>query len=563
MMIFSWRQGGFLVPAVCLLALSMLPGGPLFAAGQGEPAVVEEQTAAANWQYLEVLVDTIAETRRQLAATRKALYRTSDEAEKKRLTAEVRQLSADLESLQMAWEMMATGGVDLQLFAVEKKESFNWRDELQSVFEPVLLELKKLTDRPRRIERLRNEQDYYRQRLAAAESALASVGEYRRQAPSESLQQAFARLQQRWQKRRDQFRARLELIEFELQELFAPAKGSQANPWETLKHLLSGRVLNLGLGLGAMLLVYLLLRALAWATGRIWRREGPRYRSFWRRLWDLGYHLLTILVVVLAGLGSFYLLGDWLLMGLFIILLVGAAWAVERSLPNYLAEARLMLNLGSVREGERIVYQELPWQVARLGYFTTLVNPLLEGGELVIPLRELVAYHSRRFSEGEAWFPSRRGDFVILADGTYGQVLAQTPELVQLQSRHAIKTYRAADFIGQCPHNLSLQGFSLLMTFGLDYRHQPEITGRILELFTIALEEGLSPLPASQYQTGMRVEFEAAAASSLDLLVTVTYKGEAAGQYFSLQRRLQAIAVDACNRHGWVIPFNQITVHRA
>ena len=250
-------------------------------------------------------------------------------------------------------------------------------------------------------------------------------------------------------------------------------------------------------------------------------------------------------------------------MGLFIILLVGAAWAIERSLPNYFAEAKLMLNLGSVREGERIFYHDLPWQVGRLGYFTCLQNPLLEGGELSIPLRELVAYNSRRFSEGEAWFPSRRGDFVILADGTYGQVLAQTPELVQLQSQHAIKSYRTSAFIEQHPRNLSLQGFSLLMTFGLDYQHQSLITGDIIDLFENELRDGLSRLDTSTSLTGLRVEFKAAAASSLDLLAIVTYKGEAAGQYFSLQRRMQAIAVDACNRHGWVIPFEQITVHRA
>jgi small-conductance mechanosensitive channel len=57
------------------------------------------------------------------------------------------------------------------------------------------------------------------------------------------------------------------------------------------------------------------------------------------------------------------------------------------------------------------------------------------------------------------------------------------------------------------------------------------------------------------------VEFQEAASSSLNYLIYVNMKGEAADSYYTLGRLLQRICVDTCNEHGWVIPFEQLTVH--
>jgi small-conductance mechanosensitive channel len=59
------------------------------------------------------------------------------------------------------------------------------------------------------------------------------------------------------------------------------------------------------------------------------------------------------------------------------------------------------------------------------------------------------------------------------------------------------------------------------------------------------------------------VEFDEAAASSLNLFIYASFTGDAADSYFRIRRTLQSLAVDACNTNGWVIPFNQVTVHLA
>ncbi len=524
---------------------------------------VAEVRSDESWLHLETLVNTIDATRDQLTALRTQLHASEDAAERERLNIEVEQLAEDMQSLQTAWEMMATGGADLHLFGVKTETAFNWRDELQSVFEPILLELKKLTERPRKIERLRSDKGYYQQRLDVAEAALASVVEYRTNAPSQLLQDSFVVLEERWRKRRDNIKNRLDLINFELQEMFAPAKGPQRDPVEALQELLSGRVLNLLIAVVVMGFVYLLLRLLSRAYNRFIMHKAQRRPTFMARLGNLLFYLFTTLLVLFSGMLVLYLLGDWLLLGIFIIVLVGAAWAIQRSLPHYLMEAKLILNLGSVREGERIIYRDLPWQVKALSFYTTLVNPRFDGGVLRVPLRELVDYNSRQYDAAEPWFPTQQGDYVLLDDGNYGQVMAQTPENVQLKALGALKTYPTLSFLGQNPRNLSLQGFTLLLTFGLDYQHQEQITTTICETLEQELNEGLSHSDLGQYQEQLAVEFEEAAASSLNLVVIASFNGDAADKYFAIQRLLQRLTVESCNRHGWEIPFNQITVHSA
>ena len=54
-----------------------------------------------------------------------------------------------------------------------------------------------------------------------------------------------------------------------------------------------------------------------------------------------------------------------------------------------------------------------------------------------------------------------------------------------------------------------------------------------------------------------------AGASSLDFEILADFSGKAAQYHNVLARAIQRIAVDACNKYGWVIPFTQLTRHTA
>ncbi len=451
----------------------------------------------------------------------------------------------------------------MSLFGVKVEKPFDLREELQSIFEPILVELRRLSERPRKIERLRSELLYYQQRLDVANAALQSLTAYREKAPPGELRDTFQQLEDRWRKRRDDLQNRVNLTQFELQQTLSPDNSAKKDTWETIKKLFGGRLLNLLLAVLAMVTSYAILNMLTRLYRRLVLKDATFRRAFITRVGSLSFYLLTTLIVMLSGMAVFYVRGDWVLLGLFLIILAGAAWAVQKSLPRFLTEAKLILNLGPVREGERVMFNGLPWQVTALNFQATLENPCLQGGKLHLPIRELVSYHSRKFDAAEPWFPSKTGDWVVLDDDTYGQVKAQTPEVVELQVFNAIKTYPVQTYLAATPYNLSRQGFTLYLTFGLDYQHQVDITGDILEQLKHSLEEALSKQSFSPVLQHFDIWFDKADNSSLNYVVELSFDGEAASQYLQVPRTMQKLLVETCNEHNWIIPFEQLVVHRA
>ena len=207
------------------------------------------------------------------------------------------------------------------------------------------------------------------------------------------------------------------------------------------------------------------------------------------------------------------------------------------------------------------VYNGLPYEVDSINIYTELVNRYLEGGYIRIHLRNLVELRSRPISEDEPWFPSRRGDWVKLSDGTYGRVVVQTPEIVKLELiGGACMSYKTADYLSQAPMNLS-SGFRLRLTFGLDYAHQAIITQEIPAILEKAIIDGLTAEGHVDSIETINVQFKEAGPSSLDLAILANFNGNAQSRYEDLNRTIQRICVDTCNSNHWVIPFQQITLH--
>ena len=162
----------------------------------------------------------------------------------------------------------------------------------------------------------------------------------------------------------------------------------------------------------------------------------------------------------------------------------------------------------------------------------------------------------------EPWFPCRPGEFVMLPDGRFGEVLEQTLELVQLQMKGSLVQFPAADFSRLGLLNLSRQGFVVVVTFGIDYQHQAQCLDTVPTRLREALEHALAQAEFGDKVVSLLVEFKEANTNSLDYLIVVNCKGEAANSYFTINRLIQKTCVEVCNREGWVIPFTQLTVHQ-
>ena len=283
-------------------------------------------------------------------------------------------------------------------------------------------------------------------------------------------------------------------------------------------------------------------------------------RAFTARLTEVTLSVVTLILAAIATWMVPYSRDEYGMMSLGIIIAIGLGWVIAKSAPIYAEQIRLILNIGSVREGERILIDGIPYRVDALRFYCKLTNPALTGGTLRIPVGQLIGERSRISGQGEPWFPSKQGDFVAI-ENMVGRIQLQTPETVIFAERHdAARNYPTAAFLALNPRNLS-NGFEISSSFGIDYAHQKDALIKIPDLLASAIRETLSQDEDGDATQDLRVELAEAGASSLDYTVQVDFSGKAAARYDILERKITQALVAACSKHGLGIPFPQVQVH--
>lgn len=465
------------------------------------------------------------------------------------------------EELARMFEEIVTGSADVDLFAQAEAGELSWREELQEITKPFLLRLKSLTERPREIEELRRSREHIANKLEASQVALENIRDIQARVKTETARSVLRSLESKWKVRLTDLEKRLSLLDFQLDEKLDQEQGAGIAISQAFSEFVTGRGFNLIIAIFSFVLSFSLLRYFGMKLEKWVSRGQDKESRFIARTTHIVFQVVTIALSVFILVLVLYLLNDWLLLTLVLLFLAALAFTLRNSLPDYISEARLLLNLGPVREGERVVFEGIPWRVTRLNIYSDLVNPRLTGGRIRLPLETMLALHSRRWSREEPWFPTVPGDVVFLNDGTFGTVAIQTPELVQLDVYGVEeKTYHVQEFLGLAPRNLS-NGFALFVTFGLDYAVQEFVTDEIPEKLESFLGERIKESDFGEYLKFLKVEFNSAGASSLDLKIVSMFEGQCAEQYFSIERLLQKNCVEACNHFEWNIPFEQLTVH--
>lgn len=556
---FRW-----LIIIVVLFGILLTPdlyAQPVDAVSEAESETAQPSKPPSEEEQLRTLLDTIQEVETERTALSRRLKRTADTTEAQQLNEQIEQLSNRLKDLKTSFQELATGGIRRPTSESAAEAAFDWQQELQDVLRPLLNELKQLTERPRTIEHLRSQRGLYQDQIETAEAAIAHIEETQTTIDDPVVKKALKTSLEQWQDHQEDAASSLQRTNTQLERLTASSQEPGQGFIVAFQKFSQGRGLNLALALGGFALTYLVLAGLGRLVGALMNRgREPGVRRT-ARVIALCFRALTLILALLVATLVLYARSDWLLLGLLILLIIGMLWGLRQSLPRYTQEIRILLNMGSVREGERVLYNGIPWQITSLNLYSTLHNPLLRGGVLRLPLDTMAALQSRPYTPEEPWFPSQENDIVILDGDIYSKVLLQTPEVVQLQVIGATTTYTVADYFARNPRNLSRDGFAVPMVVGLDYRHQAEIINEIVPKLKAYLEAQLQEQPFHPYLTALLVEFNEAASSSLNLLLVAVFTGAGAEHYWSIRRFLQRATVNACNEYGWTIPFDQLTVH--
>lgn len=520
------------------------------------------QTAAANTlETLDSFVSLRNAILQDITAVNQQIGASQSDAEKQDLKTRLDELQSDLRAITQNFEN-TVAGIDITSLRATTAEEFNFQREILALLKPALEEMKEMTSTVRRKSDLKEEISYHKERIPVVEQAIANTDRLMAQSADESITQALTVTRDKWQRKQAFMQSELEDAQLQLQELIDAEVSLTEASQSYLKSFFQQRGLYLTVAMLVVLAVLLLSRLSHKALLRFAPGFRKLHRSFRVRLAELVHRVVTVFLVIIGPTIVFYVVEDWVLFSLSILLLLAIAWTLRQALPRYVHQIQIFLNIGAVREGERLDLDGLPWRIQQINVFCTLVNPVAELTQRV-PIADLADLKSRPSRQDEPWFPCKKGDWVILSDLVRAKVTGISPELVQLVERGGAQlTYQTSDFLSKSPRNLATN-FRIKETLGISYKHQKECTTSIPETLHAYIQQRAEREGYGDKLLNLRVEFAMANSSSLDLAVIADFSGELGDLHNRLRRAIQRWSVDACSEYGWEIPFPQMTLHGA
>jgi hypothetical protein len=478
-------------------------------------------------------------------------------------------LQTQIDRLNLYFDSRATN-LSLEDSSLKKKGKSPWTKQLEDITAPLLQEIRDLTEKPRKVDSLKKRISSLKNTLVIHNEAsknLTDLKSTRKKVENSSNPEdrrylsRLVLLQNKYDP--ELTRLNLDKAKKDLKVTLYSGESLLDSARNQIKDFFKNRGTNL-------LITITTFCGLWWLLNRL-RRWILRLNLFaqlspaFGKLFSAAYNIFILIICLIVGLACLYFFNDWLLISLIVMILLLVAWTSRQYFPTFLQEIKLIVNLGTVREGERFIWNSVPWLVKDIGLSAILINENLQGGELRLPVRDLIDKHSRPVVEGEPWFPTKVKDWVILSDGSYGCVKHQTLEQVILRMKgDSLKFYSTIEFMNNSPLNISA-GFRYCIELGMDYKVQDRIGEDIPRLIENGLKNILAKffLGDSPDFTFLEVRFDNPATSSRNLMIIVHVDGKCADHFEENRREIQTALVQICNENNLTIPYSQLTVNIA
>ena len=559
------RYAGFLM-AVCVMLMMAVWTAPHRALGQetgGDrvaPANDETAILATSLEAITNILKAQAAIKEQIEAVRNSIDAAGSEVEKTELGEQLKGLNAESGLLDQRIVSLATGISQSDINP--SNEQFDLQQELEQLIRPFVWILKSATENARQIEQLKRTVLAATKEEKQAAEALDRLARMIDQAgDNPSLTDRLRAISDDWAQRQTNAKDLATTAGQQLQIRLSKRTDVGETTREAFTSFFNNRGRNLVYGILGFAVAILIMRLIRRGIMRL--IGSPRNRSFPVRIGALIYDFATLATAFGTTLAIFNAYNDWLLTGFMLLVFIALGWFTLRSLPSLFEQITLLLNLGAVQEGERLVINGVPWRVAKLDLYTTLENKSLRGGSFTVPVRELRGQHSREIDQNEEWFPSEEGDWVVLENGLWAEVVLQSPEAVHLREEGgATFYYPVQSFLEQNPKNLA-DGYRVTIEFGVDYAHQAIAAKEIPETMQAYLEKELATVIDPDHLHGVYVTLFRAGESSLDFEIEADVGPGWGHLYEPLEHAMARFAVECCTHNNWSIPFPQLTVHKS
>lgn len=549
---------------ICLVVLSSLLVNIALAEDlpNAEPdMIVEVETEATVQEKLIVITNTIEQKKKEKQRLQTRLRQSSTKQQQGQLQEELNAVDDIIQGMRDEFIAVATGRAELFIDPNDRTEDFDWQRDLEMIVKPLLSQLRDLSERPRLIEEIETDIILWQERVEELTKASSNLSANLAIVDNRNIKRRLEQLLSSANSRLNSAEQKLTLLNNSLDELLQKENPLWENLGSIVKTTVVSMVAHLFLAIFAAFFVYNLIGFIASIPVYILNKKRYKKYILAERAIHLVKRFTAIVCATLTYLIVLYSFSEWLILVISVLVVVAALISLKDAIPQYLVEIRTLLNLGSVRQGEVIHYEGVLWQISTIDIYTELHNPPLDA-KLRIPITKIADLHSRPMKTDELLFPTLVGDVVLLQDGIFGKITRQSPEYVQVTYGGATDHYQTCEFLKRRPRNLS-QGFTLFESFGIDYAYQSMATTEVISLMKKSILDAIKKSPFNEYKTHFDIEFEKADDSSLEYKVIVSFTGAVAEQYYKIQRFIQKSAVDAANANNWVIPFTQVTLHKA
>ncbi len=526
-----------------------------------ELVMEEDNEVSRHLESLASLLENREELQNELASTAQALKKSDNRVQETQLQEKAEGIRNKIDALDKQIDLLATG-ISRREFELQSAAELNLEEEVKKLLRPLVIMLQSVTADAREIENLRFELSTVKKQETLARQALERLQPLIEQSDDKQVAEELNVVYQTWEKRLDEALNKKEAVTHQLNTYLEERDVDSGSAAQGFWEFLSLRGRNLAFGIIMFVLVFFLVRIIGGFLVKLQTKQNG-VRGFGARLTSLIVNVLSVVAALFSTLMVFNFVNDWLLTAIVLLALFALVWSLLKMLPTLIEQVTLLLNLGAVQEGERVIYNGIPWRVKKLDFYSEFENCSLTGGQFTVPVRELVGLHSRPSGKDEAYFPCEQGDWLELQDGVIGQVKIQTPGYVEIVELGGAKhTYPTDAFLAQIPKNLSV-GYRVEVEFGIDYSHQSIATYEVIVQMAEFVKRGVLKKVSKDELISVEVEMIRAGASSLDYIVEAEFTGSTAERYEELEREVVRLLVECCNQNGWIIPFQQVVLHNA
>ncbi len=525
--------------------------------------VAQESTLSLN--QIRMNLDSVNAKRDQILAELSVI---EDQDHKESLEVTLAQLDQQKRNFEKMFEKTALGGLEVGLYEVSSTEEeeilhYDWQKELIKIVQPVFSSLQNLTESQRKRDFIRTTKLELEQNLISIDEALLHLDGIDQSQLNEASLRQLNKIRNSWDLKRSYYENQLELINLQYREIEKEGSLSERvvqGIWSFITN--EGKILFFSLGT-----FFGILYVSAWILRRIVRHHERKVQSHFHvkkvtlvwRIILLMYEIFSFIIAFSALLVILHSSGDMVLFGFAILIILAMIISLRNSIPAYFSRLRTFLNMGLAREGERVIYQGIPWEIEHINLYSVfLFNPLLDNGRIRLTIDCLENMVSRDVPHDEAYYPTVAGDTVLI-DSIYAKVVRQTPETVYLSSYGTLFEYGTEEFAARKPMNITA-GYIASTQFVLDRSHRQDDLNEIIIKLKAVVEEQLAKdgnchALANAVYTNFR---EVNAYGDLVFGMSISMGANAEGYYYAIPRLLQHSGVIAANRFGWALPEKSI-----